>query len=224
MKNIWIGWIRPLLIIAVVLGTFKSAIADLVYIPTGSMQPTVLEGDRLFVNKLAYGLRIPFTRIALTEWSDPERGNIVLFRSPDGEMRVIKRVIGVPGDVISMRANRLFVNGEPAGYVTADDSVPERVPEDQRGTHAFSLERIDGSGHHIMTSNGKSPYGTFDSITVPEGRFFLMGDNRDNSHDCRAYGFVERNRIIGKVEGVAFSLDPGDYYLPRWNRLVRGLR
>src|SRR5438270_2185523 len=109
-RKIWREWVRPLLVVLVVLFAVRSAVADWNDVPTGSMKPTILEGDRIFVNKLCYDLKIPFTRIHLSTWGNPRRGDVVVFFSPSDEIRLVKRVVGLPGDQIELRENHLFVN------------------------------------------------------------------------------------------------------------------
>ena len=109
----WREWVRPMLVMGFVLGSFRSAVADWNDVPTGSMKPTILEGDRVFVNKLAYDLKVPFTSWRLARWSEPQRGQIVVFFSPHDERRLVKRVIGLPGDRIEMRNRLLYVNTVP---------------------------------------------------------------------------------------------------------------
>src|SRR3954453_8779531 len=107
---------RPLLIMVLVLFAFRSAIADWNDVPTGSMKPTIIEGDRIFINKLAYDLKVPFTTWHLAQWSNPKRGDIVVFYSPHDEKRLVKRVVGLPGDLIEMKDEKLIINGEPVEY------------------------------------------------------------------------------------------------------------
>src|SRR2546426_2846598 len=107
--TLWNEWARPLLIILIICCSLRSAVADWNYVPTGSMKPTILEGDRIFVNRVAYDLKVPFTTWHLLEWADPRRGDIVVLYSPADEKRLVKRVIGVPGDEIELSDNRLFV-------------------------------------------------------------------------------------------------------------------
>src|SRR5277367_4097672 len=107
---------KPLLIMVLVMLAFRSAIADWNDVPTGSMKPTILEGDRVFVNKIAYDLKVPFTTWHLAQWDNPVRGDIVVFFSPADGMRIVKRVIGLPGDRIELRNDEVFVNGEPLKY------------------------------------------------------------------------------------------------------------
>lgn len=107
----WRKDIRPLLIMAIVMFSIRSSLADWNDVPTGSMKPTLVEGDRIFVNKLAYDLKVPFTTWHLAEWGNPQRGDIAVFYSPHDGMRLVKRVIGLPGDTVEMRNEQLFLNG-----------------------------------------------------------------------------------------------------------------
>src|SRR5579864_9537861 len=108
--------LRSILIIALVVFSIRSSLADWNDVPTGSMKPTILEGDRVVVNKLAYDLKVPFTTWHLAEWNNPHRGEIVVFFSPKDGTRLVKRVIGQPGDTIQLRQDRLIINGEPVQY------------------------------------------------------------------------------------------------------------
>src|SRR5262245_13885048 len=116
----WKEQIRPLAILILVLCSFRSAIADYNVVPTGSMKPSIIEGDRIFVNKLAYDLKVPFTTWHIATWADPHRGDVVVFESPKDGTRLVKRVIGIPGDTIQLINNQLFVNGKSAGYGVLD--------------------------------------------------------------------------------------------------------
>src|SRR6185436_509188 len=113
-SRFWREWAKPLLTILLITSAFRSAIADWNDVPTGSMKPTILEGDRVFVNKLAFDLKVPFTTWRLATWGEPKRGDIVVLFSPHDGTRLVKRVVGLPGEIIEMRDNKLFVNGIPA--------------------------------------------------------------------------------------------------------------
>src|SRR5437867_6033459 len=115
-RHWWRKEIRPLLVLALVLFSLRSSLADWNDVPTGSMKPTILEGDRVFVNKLAFDLKVPFTTWRLATWGEPKRGDIVVFFSPYDGIRLVKRVIGLPGDQIELRDNKLFVNGTAVDY------------------------------------------------------------------------------------------------------------
>src|SRR6266852_3235088 len=115
-RELWRKEIRPLLIIAVVLFSVRSSLADWNDVPTGSMRPTILEGDRVFVNKVAYDLKVPFTTWHIAEWSNPRRGDIVVFFSPHDGQRLVKRVVGLPGDSLELRNDGLILNGQLVEY------------------------------------------------------------------------------------------------------------
>lgn len=202
-------WLRPLLFLLVVLTSFRSAVADWNDVPTGSMKPTILEGDRVFVNKVAYDLRVPFTTWRVAEWGSPGRGDIVVLLSPENGRRLIKRVIGVPGDVLSLRRNRLFVNGRPARYEPLDGEIAGRLRADQPFRRFLVWEELGTDERHpvMVTPSLHSSLGDFGPLTVPEDGYFLMGDNRDESRDSRAIGFIPRDLILGEAVAVAFSVD-----------------
>jgi len=219
----WRNYAQPFLFAAIVLTTFRSSIADWNDVPTGSMKPTILEGDRIFVNKLAYDLKVPFTTWHLAQWSDPKRGQIVVLYSPENGGRLVKRVVGVPGDKIEVRGGLLVVNGQPLSYGPLDDSISQAIPAEQRGRYEFGSEQLGNSSHAVMLTPSALVPHSFAPFTVPPGMYFMMGDNRDNSHDSRYFGPVPRNLIVGQAWRVALSLDPDDHYLPRMNRFLRPL-
>src|SRR5215470_5485433 len=138
LSQFWKGWMKPVFVVLIITATFRSAIADWNDVPTGSMKPTILEGDRIFVNKLAYDLKVPFTRQHLLAWGDPKRGDIVVFPSPFDEVRLVKRVVGIPGDRLELRDNRLCVNGEPAAYQPLDLAVRRQLSNVEQERHSFA--------------------------------------------------------------------------------------
>jgi len=215
---------RGLITFLIVMILFRSAIADWNQVPTGSMKPTILEGDRVVVNKLAYDLKIPFTSWQLQTWADPSLGEIVTFYSPKDEKLLIKRVIGTPGDIIAMRNNQLFINNEPASYGQLDFSIIQQFDLYQRHRHAFFFEGIGDRRHPVMMRPSEpNNNNSFGPVEVPEGHYLMLGDNRDNSADSRRIGFVARDRITGRAHTVAFSVDYEDYYLLRIDRFIRPL-
>src|SRR6478672_10473114 len=115
-RSWWRKEIRPLILLSLLVFSIRSSLADWNDVPTGSMKPTILEGDRVYVNKLAYDLKIPFTTVHIAEWDNPHRGDIVVFYSPHDGQRLVKRVIGLPGDTIELRDNILSLNGETLNY------------------------------------------------------------------------------------------------------------
>jgi len=198
--------------------SFRSAIADWNDVPTGSMQPTILIGDRIFVNKLAYDLKIPFTKTRVATWADPLRGDIIIFWSPADETRLVKRVIGVPGDVLEMRNSRLIINGEQLVYEAADEAALIAALEKAAIGKDFSIEQLPGHAHVVAITPAKKSIRNFGPLTVPADHFFMMGDNRDNSADSRYFGFVDRRLVVGRVQGTVWSLDHDRHHLPRWSR------
>lgn len=220
---LWEEWIKPLIIILAILAPVRSAIADWNDVPTGSMKPTILEGDRVFVNKLAYDLKVPFTTIHIATWDDPDRGDIVVLFSPADGKRLVKRVVGLPGDRIEMRNNVIYVNGSPAGYEALDQAVVDQIGGLERDESVFALEILGEHAHPVMATPGTASIRSFPPINIPGNQYFVMGDNRDNSFDSRFFGFVERRLIIGEAVGVAFSLNHDRFYLPRSDRFLQGL-
>lgn len=194
---------------------FRSAVADWNTVPTGSMLPTIVEGDRILVNKMAYDIRVPFTHIALVKLADPVRGDIVVFDSKKADKKLIKRVIAVPGDTVMMQDNRLYLNGKPLVYTSQalSASSPANVTEWQ--------EELLGIVHSIRLNPQPSQLANFGPITVPDNHYLVLGDNRDNSADSRVIGFVPRDEIVGRSSSLVFSLDYDNYYLPRPERLMQ---
>ena len=218
---------RSFLFVVLVVLSFRSSIADWNDVPTGSMKPSIMEGDRIFVNKLAYDLKVPFTTWHLAQWDNPVRGEVVVFYSPQDGMRLVKRVIGVPGDVLELRNNHLYVNGKTATYQPMDQAIAAEVMRQmgpEREARVLEIESLDGQTHPLMVlpfgGSEKSDYGP---ITVPPGKFFMMGDNRDNSNDSRFYGPVDRGQIVGRASSIVLSLDPRHSYKPRWDRFFTSL-
>ena len=216
------GWGFSLAVAILVATSFRSAIADWNLIPSGSMEPTLLVGDHVFVNKLAYDLKVPYTTHHMASWADPERGDIVVFFSPADGQRLIKRVVGLPGDTISMRRNRLEINGAPAFYEPVEGTALDRTcPVDRTGRLCVE-EDLAGRRHPVLFTPHWPSRRTFGPLRVPEGQYFVMGDNRDNSADSRFFGFVTRDRIVGRAEAVVLSRE-GFLRGYRWDRFLKDL-
>jgi signal peptidase I len=219
LKKFWLEWVRPFLLIALVLGSLRSALADWNDVPTGSMKPTILEGDRVFVNKMAYDLRFPFTLYRIAEWGNPGRGDIIVFFSPADGKRLVKRVVGLPGDVIEMRAGHLFLNGKAATYTPIDDDVAKSFEVRDPEHYIFVREAVENAVEHpILIAPEQIAVRNFGPVTIPDGKYFAMGDNRDESFDSRYFGFVDRRSIVGKAVAVVVSVDRENWYIPRWDR------
>jgi len=219
----WRDWLRSIVFIILAVTAFRSAVADWNDVPTGSMKPTILEGDRIVVNKLAYDLKIPYTRLQIAHWGDPERGDIVVLSSPADGKRLVKRVIGLPGDTIAMDRNRLVVNAVPVTYSPLDPALAIAF-DPQGGQRVLAAEELDGSLHAMMITPGAQTLRSFGPIEVPDGQYFLMGDNRDESFDSRHFGLVNRERIFGRALAVAGSVNPDNHFWPRWKRFFTGLK
>lgn len=220
----WRKEIRPLLLLALVLFSIRSSLADWNDVPTGSMKPTILEGDRVFVNKLAYDLKVPFTTWHLAQWGNPNRGDIVVFYSPHDGKRLVKRVIGLPGDTLELRNNVLLINGLAVEYKSlAAEALRDTAPAD-RASHVFATEQLPGQVHAVAADPAVRALRNFGPYQVPENHFFMMGDNRDDSFDSRYYGPVDRRQIVGRAISVVMSLDHSRYWLPRWHRSFKSLR
>jgi signal peptidase I len=219
------SWILSFALAFAILAPLRSAIADWNDVPTGSMEPTILPGDRIFVNKLAYGLRVPFTHSWMAQWGGPQAGDIVVLDSPKDGTRLVKRVAAGPGDTVELRNNVLVINGVARGYSPLPESSLETVPGRLRTGRIFATERLGTGSHAIEATPAISrAMRTFPPRTVPAGQYFVMGDNRDNSADSRYFGFVKREQIVGRSSAVAVSVDPENWYLPRFGRWFMGLR
>jgi signal peptidase I len=221
----WLEWRGFVFLFCFVWVPLRSAVIDYSPVPTGSMNPTILEGDVVWVNKLAYGLRVPLTRFYLAHWAEPQRGDIVVVLSPQDGTRLVKRVVGVPGDTLAMRDNRLVLNGSSVDYTPAAARYGDTISRELRPHAVFAEENLAGVEHAVMGLRGmQAAQRSFPELTVPAGRYFLMGDSRDNSRDSREFGLAERDAILGKAEGILVSLDINDTYLPRLDRTLGELR
>jgi signal peptidase I len=223
LERWWTEWLRSVLLIVLIITSFRSAVADWNDVPTGSMKPTIFEGDRIVVNKMAYDLKIPFTTWRLVSWANPSRGDIVVLYSPVDGKRLVKRVVGIPGDIVSMVNDRLIVNGETVSYA-APNSDLVAGPTPGCSGKLIAAENLDGRPHAVVISRGAHCRPNFSPVTVPSNAYFLMGDNRDESFDSRYFGPVPRDRIVGRATVVAASVDPERSFRPRWERFFRELR
>jgi len=235
------GWRETLVtwgpaILAVIF--IRSTLASPFRIPSGSMVPTLEIGDHILVSKLSYGLHVPwldlahgpgflglpFTTVEVMSWDDPERGDIVVFKyPPEPAVDYIKRVVGLPGDTVEVRDNVLVLNG-----VAQDQEYEERYTftDDGCDSHPTRLltEDLMGAEHQMLTSTGRSTLSNYGPVTVPDGHYFMMGDNRDHSADSRVWGYVPREYMRGKAKITWFSGDtcaggPPFFGKPRLSRL-----
>jgi signal peptidase I len=222
VKSLWRDWRGFVLFIAIML-VFRSGVADWNQVPSGSMLPSILIGDRIVVDKLAYDLRVPFTLQRVARWEAPERGDVVTFPSPVDELLLVKRIVAIPGDRVSMQGNVLTINGEQAHYEEMDGAELD-VPDTERRRYRYFREHLLGDERIVMFDRVPHPGANhFDELTVPAGMYLMLGDNRDNSSDFRVIGLVDGDRILGRAEAVAFSLDYDNYYAPRLDRFFKAL-
>jgi signal peptidase I len=211
----WQKEVRPLLILAAIMFSVRSSLADWNSVPSGSMNPTIIEGDRVFVDKLAYDLKVPFTTWHLAQWANPKRGDIVVFFSPVDDTRLVKRVVGLPGDLVELRNEQLVINGTPVNYTALGGTISGELPAAEQAHSLIATELLPGHTHAVMAIPGVAARRNFGPIRVPEGHYFMMGDNRDNSFDSRYFGTVDRNRIVGEATDVVMSLNKNNFWLPR---------
>lgn len=216
-------WIRPVLPVILLLIAIRSAVADWNDVPTGSMKPTILEGDRVFVDKMAYSLRFPLTRWHLMDFEGPKRGDIIVFISPHDGQRLVKRVIGRPGDTVELRNDQLFLNGRPVDYDSLSASARQNVAGSIPLKWPVTIEELPAHSHPVMVRPEVDAMRSFGPVHVPAHSVFVMGDNRDDSFDSRYFGPVSYGRILGEATYVVMSFDVAHYHLPRWHRFLKRL-
>jgi signal peptidase I len=213
----WLKENRGFIAFMLLFGFLRTAVADWNPIPSGSMRPTLLEGDVVLVDRLAYDLKVPLTDVSLARLADPRRGEVVTFSSPRDGTRLIKRIAAVPGDVVAVEADVLFINGQAARYadpVVVDEAagLGERIPA------LRVTERVAGSERTVQFLPAAGAKRSFGPVVVPQDHYFMLGDNRDNSADSRFIGFVPRNRIIGHAHRILVSADILGNWRPRLDR------
>jgi signal peptidase I len=221
MKN-WVRTNKSFLMFLCLIGIFRSAVAELNGIPSGSMRPNLLEGDVIIVNRAAYNLKLPLTDVVLARLGDPVRGDVVTFHSPKDGTRLVKRLIALPGDVVEMRNERLVINGKAADY-EVEGTVREPVGSEK--VDAVRLdETVAGRRHRIQLIPEVDAARSFGPVTIPRDQYLMLGDNRDNSADSRFIGLVPRELLIGRAERVLVSADYQGNWMPRTDRFGMSLR
>ena len=203
-------------------GLMRTAVADWNPIPSGSMRPTLLEGDVVLVNRVAYDLKVPLTSVVIAHLGEPARGDVVTFFSPKNGDRLIKRVVGLPGDVIEMRDERLLINGQPVAYSEAQ-GIREQLRFGTTVPAVRATEHLSGRDHEVLVMPTVEAKRDFGPVTVPDGQYFMLGDNRDNSADSRYIGFVPREKLIGRAHRVLVSADILDKWQPRLSRFASSI-
>lgn len=194
----------PVLLFVLIIRSF---IFEPFRIPSGSMMPTLLQGDFIFVKKYAYGLRLPVLETKFMETGQPKRGDVIVFRLPsDPSINFIKRVVGLPGDEVVYERHRLTINGTEVDLEQSAEAT-EMMPK--------FIEHLDSREHEILISNSRSARD--DTYLVPEGQFFVMGDNRDNSRDSRFIGPIPESYLVGEAVRIWMHIDGLSW--PRWERI-----
>ena len=194
----------PVFLIVLVLRSF---IVEPFRIPSNSMMPTLLTGDFILVNKFDYGIRLPVLDVKVLDVGAPERGDVMVFRYPeDPSTPFIKRVVGVPGDHIGYYGKILYVNGEPMEQSPVGRYAGTGSGAVMNGA-SLRLEQLDGAGHHILIRN--EAHTVQGDAVVPEGHYFVLGDNRDNSRDSRYWGTVPEELLVGKAFRIWMNWDFG---------------
>jgi len=189
----------------------RTAVLGNYSVDTGSMNPTIREGDKFFSNNAAYSLKIPFTKHDIVQWDSPSRGDIIAFRYPgDESVNYTKRVIGVPGDEIAISGRAVYINGK---------KISRSLISRDEDTEIF-LEKLNGREYLVQNYRHAHGKDTMKKFTVPQGALFVMGDNRDNSFDSRYWGFVPIENVLGKLVFRWTSIDP-DTWSIRWERIGR---
>lgn len=200
---------RGILVFLSLMFVVRSSFADWYHVPTGSMQPNIVEGDRILVNKMAYRIDVPFTDIAIQNRALPQRGEVVVFESEKADNRLIKRVIGIAGDEVAMQNNRLIVNGEVANYASVEGNIYR--------------ETIGAQTRNIQIRPNEKAFDSFEPVIVPPDHILVLGDNRNNSADSRYYGFVPVSELSGRAVKVLASFNPDNFYIPRRERFLSEL-
>jgi len=195
----------PVLLFVLVIRSF---IFEPFRIPSGSMKPTLVIGDFIFVKKFSYGLRLPVSETKVIETGEPERGDVIVFRLPsDPSINYIKRVIGLPGDVVSLQRQRLTINGELMDF-SANGEVFEHAP--------IYVENLDERKHETLIHD--PGHSSRDGVyVVPEGEYFVMGDNRDRSKDSRYIGTIPEKYLVGEAVRIWMNFAP--WNMPDWGRI-----
>jgi signal peptidase I len=194
----------PVLLIVLILRSF---LVEPFQIPTGSMIPTLEVGDFILVNKYAYGVRLPVIGTKIFDVADPQRGDVMVFIPPHVDSYYIKRVIGMPGDIVRYEDKRLFINGELIGEEFVEDIVIDTNLGDLAGTlHTEIINGVEHATQHITAVTRQRSRTTW---VIPNGHYFMMGDNRDNSSDSREWGTVSEKDIVGRAIAVWMHKEPG---------------
>lgn len=208
----WVDYAHSLFPVLFFVLILRSFIAEPFRIPSSSMMPNLLIGDFILVNKFVYGIRLPVANTKIVSIGKPERGDVVVFRPPHHpEQDWIKRVVGLPGDVIAVQDNRITVNGSPVSYETGEIFVGTGQGRDETGARLLNETFPESKTGHAILSRDDAPFllRRNDTWTVPAGQYFVMGDNRDNSQDGRYWGFLPEENLVGRAFMIWMNWDGG---------------
>lgn len=186
---------RSLLLFVSLLMVFRTTYADWSPVPTESMEPTIVPGDVVWIDKTTFGPSVPFLNKRLYTWGHPQRGDIITFIPPHEDRLYVKRVMAVPGDTIRVEGNDIYVNGEQLA----------QAPLESNAQHIIGTETIGGSEHAFKLSAERDLTWFGRTLVVPEGKLFVMGDHRNDSADSRFWGFADEANVTGKVSAIALS-------------------
>jgi len=248
-----VDYARSFFPVALVVLVLRSFIFEPFRIPSDSMMPTLLDGDFIIVNKYTYGLRLPVLNRKVVPIGEPQRGDVVVFRYPrDPSVNYIKRLVGLPGDHVEVRSDRITINGQPVPFKVISPYndgcyINMQLAEEHLGTHVHQsmlcpvplfpssitpagCNRSESRGYYCGGENGAAADAlaagegpTFET-TVPPGSYFMMGDNRDNSEDGRVWGFVPEDNLVGKATRIWFNWDLKRTGGPLWSRLGSAIK
>lgn len=216
-------WVKSIVFAVAAWLMLRTFLIEAFKIPSGSMENTLLIGDHLFANKAVYGAQVPFTHFRTPAFREPERNDLLVFDSVEEEgLKVVKRLIGVPGDTLAMRGGQLYRNGQPVDepYVRHDNPTLSEGPQNRAKMRAWQVKHLAGADAATYNPDVQD----WGPIVVPADSFFMMGDNRDISYDSRYWGFLPRSSVRGTPLIIYYSYDPGSWRaLPfvtaiRWNR------
>lgn len=212
-EPVWVEYAKSLFPVFFLVLLFRSFIAEPFTIPSESMLPTLEVGDYIVVNKFSYGFRLPVIGTKIKEMNDPERGDVMVFKFPENpKINFIKRVVGLPGDTVKYENKRIYINGVKVEEILKESS--ENLSSSQARLY---IETLDGVEHATRKRLGSPNYLTQSEWFVPEGHYFVMGDNRDNSNDSRFWGTVPDELVMGKAFAIWMHKLPG-LHLPEFSR------
>lgn len=214
-------WIKSITVALLLFLVIRALLVEAFRIPTGSMEKTLLVGDFLLVNKAVYGAQLPLIQQRLPGFKEPERGDVVVFVPPhDPGKNYVKRLVGVPGDTLEMSNQILYINGEP--------QTEPYVQHTDRSGMDLSLQEMLWQREYLTADTKPETYrpsrDNWGPIVVPEGKYFMLGDNRDDSEDSRYWGFVDRDAIKGRPLFIYYSFDNSNMKLFPWITQIRWAR